>query len=274
MTIALTVFQGRAGDRNGLGVPGAQSMGSAMRDVLEVEPAIVGTVAPAPYLGWREELDAALPDLKLLSHRLDTVFTERLTPVTALPRCATALATIPVVAHHRPDACIVWFDAHADLNTPQVSDTGYLGGLVLAAAAGLWDSGLGDGLSLDNIILGGVRDIDAPEQALIDSTRIIALAPRMTATPALREAVAGRPVYVHIDCDVLDPGITPTEYNVPGGMTLLELKEACAILAECEVIGLEIAEFQATDGSSGLKASAAPILDAVAPLIAKLREAK
>jgi len=54
------------------------------------------------------------------------------------------------------------------LNTPDVTTTGYLGGLALAGPAGLWDSGLGSGLKLDQIVLVGQRDLDPYEQELID----------------------------------------------------------------------------------------------------------
>jgi arginase family enzyme len=43
---------------------------------------------------------------------------------------------------YRPDAKIVWFDAHGDFNTPETTPTGYLGGMVLSALCGLWESGL------------------------------------------------------------------------------------------------------------------------------------
>lgn len=59
-------------------------------------------------------------------------------------------------------------------------------------------------------------------------------------------AVGERPVYVHLDCDVLAPGVVPTEYAVPDGLTLDELHAACAALAVGEVVGLEVAEFEAT----------------------------
>ncbi|WP_275477567.1 arginase family protein [Aureimonas ureilytica] len=41
-------------------------------------------------------------------------------------RCAVSIATLPVVAKHHPDACVVWFDTHADLNTPESTTSGYL----------------------------------------------------------------------------------------------------------------------------------------------------
>ncbi|MGW3469909.1 arginase family protein [Saccharopolyspora sp. NPDC000995] len=34
-------------------------------------------------------------------------------------RCAVALAALPRIAAHRPDAAVVWFDAHTDINTPK-----------------------------------------------------------------------------------------------------------------------------------------------------------
>ncbi|WP_416367023.1 arginase family protein [Rathayibacter sp. VKM Ac-2878] len=88
-----------------------------------------------------------------MAARYDQVMTDKRVPVTALSRCAVALATLPIVAKHRPDAVVLWFDAHADLNTPESSSTCYLGGLALSGPLGLWESGLGAGLAESNAIL-------------------------------------------------------------------------------------------------------------------------
>jgi len=67
----------------------------------------------------------------------------------------------------------------------------------------------------------------------------------------------------YLDCDVLEPGIVPTEYRVPGGLDLQQLKGALQVLAECEVVGLEIAEFETpSDGNEGTEMVDA-LLDAV-----------
>ena len=132
------------------------------------------------------------------------------------------LATLPNVALHRPDAIVVWFDAHADLNTPTTSTTGYLGGLVLSAAIGWWNSGLGSGLAPERIVLGGSRDLDAPEQRLIDEGTV-RLAAGQDLLGALDRFVGDSPVYFHLDCDVLEPGTVPTDYQVPGGLGLDDL---------------------------------------------------
>jgi arginase len=60
----------------------------------------------------------------------------------------------------------------------------------------------------------------------------------------LAVAIAGRPVYLHIDCDVHDPGLFATDYVVPGGLDLDDLRACATAVAESEVIGIEVAEFE------------------------------
>lgn len=81
----------------------------------------------------------------------------------------------------------------------------------------------------------------------------------------LREVIAGRPVYVHIDCDVLAPGTVPTDYLVPGGVTLAQLRDCAAVLAESEVVGIEVGELEAVDPSD--PSPARLIVEALAPLL-------
>lgn len=83
----------------------------------------------------------------------------------------------------------------------------------------------------------------------------------------LRNAVAGRPVYVHIDCDVLDAGIVPTDYLVPGGMTLQDLRAAADVLAESEVVGIEVGELESTTDPHTPPAYVTRLLDALDPLL-------
>ncbi|MCF3641100.1 arginase family protein [Rhizobium sp. TRM95111] len=269
---ALTTFLGRAGDRNDLGIPGAAAVGDALAGRLQVPATTIGRPAPALNGAWEAELAAALPALHELAARYNSILASGRTPVTALPRCAAALATLPVVAKHRPEACVVWFDAHADINTPETSSSGYLGGMVLSAAAGLWQSGLGNGLRLENLVFVGLRDADPAEQALIAARAIPVVSPGDAMADTLRQAIAGRPVYVHLDCDVLSPGLVPTDFQVEGGLSHADLGRACAVLAEHDCVGLEIAEFQEAWPESGRPASPAGLLDSIAPLLMRLSQ--
>ena len=264
---ALTVFNGRAGDHNILGMAGAAAIGEELRHRLLLEPTVIGSPEPALNANWDDELAAALPTLQAMATRYGAIYAASRVPVTALSRCAVALATLPVVARHHPDAVVLWFDAHADLNTPENTSTGYLGGLALGGAIGLWDSGLGGDLAAGNVVLGGSRDIDLPEQQLIDNGVITLAAVGPDLIADLRRAVGDRPVYVHLDCDVLEPGIVPTDYRVPGGLTLDDLRAIAELLAMNTVVGIEIGEFETSFEPDGEAFSPAALLDALAPLI-------
>lgn len=266
----LTVFQGRVADRNPLGMAGSQRMGHALAQRLALQPHVLGTPRTPLAARWDVELDAAREELHALAQALDHALQRGATPITTLGRCAAAVATLPVVARHHPEARIVWFDAHADSNLPSNSTSGYLGGLVLTGAAGLWDTGLSGDLQLAQVVLVGARDIDPAEQALIDSGALRLVAPGKGLAARLAAAIGRSPVYVHLDCDVLEPDIVPTEYRVPGGLTLADLHEAMSTLAKNPVVGLEIAEFQARWPQTDAEASPEPLIDALGPLLAKI----
>lgn len=267
--VAYTVFQGRAGDHNNLAIPGAAAIGREFAIRANTSPTVIGTPEPALNVGWREELDAALPALKQMQSRLDEVFASGALSISASSRCAVSLATLPAVAKHHPSACVVWFDSHGDLNPPEESTTGYLGGLAFAGPLGLWDSGLGAGLDLSQVVLVGQRDLDPFEIELINSHEIPHIKPGADYAVELRAAIAGRPVYVHLDCDVLEPGIVPTDYKHEGGLSLNDLRKCCEIIAEHDFVGIEIAEFENSWQSDGPPVSPSALLDALEPLVGK-----
>lgn len=264
---SLIVFVGPTGDHNDRGMAGASIVGREMSRRLGLEPTLIGVPRPATSDPWDVALPAALPGLTELKSEHGAAVERGDVPVLALPRCAASLATLPNVALHRPDAVVVWFDAHADLNTPTTSTTGYLGGLVLSAAIGWWNSGLGSGLAPDRIVLGGSRDLDAPEQRLIDEGTI-----RLAAGPdllgALDRYVGNSPVYFHLDCDVLEPGTVPTDYQVPGGLGLDDLAAVARRLCHNEIVGIEVAEFEAAADPTDLTDYAGPLIDALSPMLA------
>jgi arginase len=267
MTLALTVFQGRAGDHNDRAYGGAAALGAEWERRLGLPAAIVGAPEPALSTEWRVELTAAAPALEAMSQRYEDIYAAGQKPVTALTRCAVALATLPVVARFHPDALVVWFDAHGDINTPESSSTAFLGGMALSGPMAWWDSGLGAGVAPANVVLGGARDLDPFERRLIDDgvVRHIPVGPNMLAN--LDAAVGDRPVYFHLDCDVLEPGLVPTDYRVPNGLSFDELAGVANRLARNEVVGVEVAEFEGTWADTGDPGDTRPLLDALLPLV-------
>jgi arginase family enzyme len=141
--------------------------------------------------------------------------------------CNLAIATLPALADAHVGLRVAWLDAHADFNTPETSPSGFLGGMPLAAACGVWDAGLRDPpLDPAAVHLVGVRDVDPGERELLD-------------THGVREGPPeSGPVFVHLDLDVLDPALMPAAFGVDGGWTWEELD--AALLALPDVVGIEV----------------------------------
>lgn len=268
--IELIAYCGHAGDHNSLAMAGALALGTALSGRLGLPLAVIGKPGAALNAGWETQLSAAASALSELAGGLDRLLAAGRAPILALSRCAAALATLPVVMRHRPDACVVWLDAHGDLNTPLTTISGYLGGMALAGPAGLWDSGFGNGLPLSRLILIGARDLDPAERALVDAGAIRLVPAGQDGPARLQAALDGRPLYVHLDCDVLEPGIVPTDYRVAGGYTLAGLNALCQVMAQSELIGFEIAEFEAAWSENGEPVAPDALLQALEPLISEL----
>jgi arginase family enzyme len=267
---AVVHVAGRVGDPDDRAMRASPLLAAALADRLGTGVTRLGTAGPATDRGWRIELEAARPLLTRVAAEHERLLAAGRVPVTALGRCAAALATLPVLARHRPDAVVVWCDGHADLNTPGTTTTGFLGGLALAGPLGLWASGLGAGLVPGSVVLVGARDLDPAERRLV-ADGVVDLVPPGPDLPALLAAVLGdRPRWLHVDCDVLEPGDVPTGYHVPGGLALADLAAAAAVVAAGEVVGVQVAELVADGaeavtaaGVARLVAALGPVLDAV-----------
>lgn len=268
MINTITAFQGRAGDRNDLGIPGALALATSIAERLELPIETIGHPAAALNREWRFELEAAAPDLLRLADHITSQLRAGMKPITVLNRCAAAIATLPRVVAQHPNACVVWFDAHADLNTPESSTSGYLGGLALSGPAGLWDTGFGKNLGTENILLVGARDLDPSELELIASGTVqLVRTDSPNIADAVIKAIANRPIYVHLDCDVLEPGLVPTDFRVEGGLSLETLFTIFTALSKTEILGIEIAEFQYTWATGMKAASPIGLIDAIQPLL-------
>jgi len=115
----------------------------------------------------------------------------------------------------------------------------------LTAALGEWDSGYGSGLTTNNLIHIGGRDIDAAEQAFIKDKNIMMISKAMIEHDLsnLRETIKGRPVFIHLDTDVYDPTEVTAEYAVEDGLFRHHVSNVVdAVLSEGELLGLEITE--------------------------------
>ena len=162
-----------------------------------------------------------------------------------LANCSSLLGMLGGVQRSGPSSRplrvgLVYIDAHADFNTPETTLSGMLGGMDVAAAAGLCLTNLRLTSKLDvplpapYIILAGVRDTDPLEQELIDrhAVPMIPVEDLRTRSGVFRGALAALSarvdrIYVHIDMDVLDPReVSGHSLAVPNGPTSAELAAA------------------------------------------------
>ena len=166
--------------------------------------------------------------------------------------CSAELAPIAhVVERWGDDVAVVWFDAHADLNTPESSSTGAFTGMVLRALTGEGCAELTPHTSLNpsRIVLAGTRSVDSAEAEYISHERIRVvsveeLADEKIVTDAVAATGAGA-VYLHIDLDVLDPReLSGLNDPVPFGLSVQNLIAAIrAVKHQHRIVGAGITSF-------------------------------
>jgi len=132
---------------------------------------------------------------------------------------------------------LVYFDAHADFNTPETSLSGMLGGMDVAVAAGMCltrlrlKTGLDPALPTSYVTFGGLRDVDPLEQELLDRSdcEFLSVEDIRAASDAVdiqmkRLSRLTDVIYIHVDMDVLDPAeVSGHPLTAPEGPTSQEL---------------------------------------------------
>lgn len=224
-------------------------------------PRLIGSAAPAAVSSYDADLRDRRGCILEAGGQVEDALGDGARPVLVAATCTVCVTTIPAVLRVRPDAVVLWLDAHGDFNTPDTTPSRFLGGMCLSAACGVWDDGLGAEPKLDpaQIVLHGVRDLDGAERELLDGFAVEVL----HHPSQVLDAVRGRPVFVHLDLDVLDPALHPSEFPAPGGLTDGELKQLLRdVVREAELVGAEITAFASTDSLELCAAAAAPLVEA------------
>jgi agmatinase len=98
----------------------------------------------------------------------------------------------------------------------------------------------------------GIRSGSREEFADADGM-LLAWTEDVTIPAAARAEIAGRPVHLSIDLDVLDPSILPgTGTPEPGGPTYKELREAVLALSDLEIVAVDLVEVAPPLDASGV----------------------
>jgi arginase len=169
-----------------------------------------------------------------------------------------ALGTLGGLASRRGPGGALWFDAHADLNTPETTPSGNVHGMPLATALGRggpdfesesWTLPM---LEPERVAIIGARALDRGERDLIAELRLAVHSMseldrrgiEAVVSDALERAAGATFVHISLDMDGLDPDVAPgVGTAVRGGLTYREAHLAMELVAESGLLScLEIVE--------------------------------
>ena len=205
---------------------------------------------------WSDDLRDSRGCLLEAGGQVDDALVGRPLPGPRRRRLLDLLTTLPTVVRHAPDAYVLWLDAHGDFNTPDTTPSGFLGGMCLAAACGVWDAGLAEEtVDPARVVMCGARDLDGQEQVLLETSGRA----RTCARASSRDELDGEDVYVHLDLDVLDPSVMPAQFPADGGLSDGGLRTLLGEVAGvAQVVGVEITAFEAPEDEAERRRSPRP----------------
>jgi len=169
-------------------------------------------------------------------------------PVTLGGDHSLALGTISGTLTSYPETCVVWVDAHADINTVETTQSGNIHGMPLSFLLGIgskveeftWVKPL---LRSDRLVYIGLRDLDIGEKKILRDYKIKAFSMHEVDKYGIGKVVEmaldhvnpnrDRPIHLSFDVDALDPSVAPsTGTPVRGGLTFREGHYICEAICE------------------------------------------
>jgi arginase len=152
-----------------------------------------------------------------------------------------------------PELLLVYFDAHGDFNTVATTPSHFVGGMCLAHVCGkqiaplLWPGV--KKIAEDHTYLVGARELDPGEVGNLSRSKLhrIAFDRDLVDAPSLLAGVRRKPIWLHVDLDVVDPReLAAVALPVAGGPTLKALGELLGSVAQVsDVRGIEICGYDA-----------------------------
>ncbi|MFN8009230.1 MAG: arginase [Terriglobia bacterium] len=208
-------------------------------------------------------LDAIRQTCVHLTGKVETALRDDRLPIILGGDHSIAMGTLAGAARyyqsHKQAIGLIWFDAHADFNTPETSPSGNVHGMPLAASVGVGPDdlthigGVCPKVKPQNAVLVGVRDIDPQEKELLAASAIRVFTMRDIDERGMRSVVeeairiASQHTYgfaVSWDMDFLDPSIAPgVGTPVKGGVSYREAHLAMEMIADSQQLAsLELVE--------------------------------
>ncbi len=222
---------------------GLEVLGEALARRLGLRARSIGTPRSSVLADPRAELARARGCMLEAGGQIDDALDAGVTPVLLAGDGAISVATLPTIARRRPDARVLWLDAHACFHAPAATGVS-LERMALAGACGHWETGWPDVLPAARLVLCGTRVIDDVERGRLSSPPVRVIGTTLETLVHLQHALDGSATYVHLDVDVLDDEAMPVPDPVPGGLPVEKLLDLLDAVADsCEVVGLQVCGF-------------------------------
>ncbi len=224
------------------------------------------TLVELPPDSWTSETGTAFELMRRLAHEIAAA--RKGIPVILAGNCITTIGALAAYPPRRTG--IVWFDAHADFNTPDTTTSGFLDGTALSTiTGGSWRQ-----LALtvpgfkpipeENVCVVGARDLDPMEKRQLTASGITTVAVpevRSKLPPAIVSIAKNVDrVHLHIDLDVLDATVArANSYAVAGGLTLEDMEFAISTIGNAvPIAGVTLSAYDPA-GDTGDRAAKAAI---------------
>lgn len=203
-----------------------------------------GNINVPPYCTMTDPHEKCIKEIKEIYKNLENninkkkIFENSNFPILLGGDHSINLPFIKASAQKHKKLGLIWLDAHGDFNTPEISPSGNVHGMVLASLAGLGPRK--SIISQENICILGVRELDPQEKKLLQKTKITVITMKQIKKTGIKKAlqkaieIASNKTngfHVSIDLDVFDPTIAPgVGTPVKGGLKKNDLQEITKIL--------------------------------------------
>ncbi len=215
---------------------------------------------PVDAVERRDSNDSSLKNLEevikantKLAEKVEAVVNDGDFPLVLGGDHSIAIGTLAGLATKYENLGVIWYDAHADLNTSETSPSGNIHGMPLAVSIGLGHESLvnlhkdGQKVKPENVVIIGARSVDPGERQLIKEQGIKVFTmheiDKHGMTAVMEEVLAYLKernvdgVHLSLDLDGLDPLYTPgVGTPVPGGISYRESHLAMEMLEESGMI--------------------------------------
>jgi agmatinase len=180
--------------------------------------------------------------LNTIEEMTEKILFDRKKPLMIGGEHLVTLGSVRAVAKRYPELHIIHFDAHADLREEYLGEK-----LSHASVMRRCHDIVGDG----RIFQFGIRSGDR-EEFLWAKDHVFTQKFNLERIDSVVELLQGKPVYLTIDLDVLDPSVFPgTGTPEAGGVSFMELHQALEKVFQLNIVAMDMNELSPTYDQSG-----------------------